>query len=292
MADTKLSALTTPSGGPAAADLLYLVDVSDTTDDAAGSSRKTLLSDVIALAPQPAGSGSEVQYRASSTTFGAVANVTRSANGNLTLTSQTTPGSLSDGELYYGTQKTISAYLNGGVKHHLVACIYSSTADATVGNTTTETSLVGTGVGSLTLPANFLIAGKTLRITACGYYSSKASSPGNLQINIKLGSTVVNQLPGSGGSALAGSAASFGWRLSALVTCRSTGASGSVSSGGDMTRLTSSSGANADFGFTKNTGPVTIDTTAGQTLDLTATFNIADVANTITCTNLTVEILN
>lgn len=47
MADTKLSALTTPSGGLAAADLLYLVDVSDTTDSAAGSSRKTTVADVL-----------------------------------------------------------------------------------------------------------------------------------------------------------------------------------------------------------------------------------------------------
>lgn len=48
MADTKLSALATPTGGLAAADLLYTVDVSDTTDSAAGSSRKTTVADVVA----------------------------------------------------------------------------------------------------------------------------------------------------------------------------------------------------------------------------------------------------
>lgn len=42
MADAKLSALT--SATPATGDLLYLVDVSDTTDGAAGSSRKAVLS--------------------------------------------------------------------------------------------------------------------------------------------------------------------------------------------------------------------------------------------------------
>lgn len=40
MADTKLTALTELAATPADGDLLYVVDVSDTSDDAAGSSRK------------------------------------------------------------------------------------------------------------------------------------------------------------------------------------------------------------------------------------------------------------
>lgn len=40
MADTKLTSLTELAATPADGDMLYLVDVSDTTDDAAGSSRK------------------------------------------------------------------------------------------------------------------------------------------------------------------------------------------------------------------------------------------------------------
>lgn len=40
MADTKLTSLTELAATPADGDMLYVVDVSDTTDDAAGSSRK------------------------------------------------------------------------------------------------------------------------------------------------------------------------------------------------------------------------------------------------------------
>lgn len=48
MPDTKLSGLSAV-GTPAIDDLVYLVDVSDTTDDAAGSSRKMLLSQLLTL---------------------------------------------------------------------------------------------------------------------------------------------------------------------------------------------------------------------------------------------------
>jgi hypothetical protein len=43
--------------------------------------------------------------------------------------------------------------------------LFAATADKTVANTTTETSLVGTGVGTLTLPANCLTAGRSVRVT-------------------------------------------------------------------------------------------------------------------------------
>lgn len=51
MADEKLSQLPPPAGGPAAGDLLYLVDVDDPTDGPAGSSRQTTAADLLALVP-------------------------------------------------------------------------------------------------------------------------------------------------------------------------------------------------------------------------------------------------
>jgi len=55
VADEKLTNL--PSVTPATGDLLYLVDISDTTDSAAGSSKKTTVGDVLALAAAPSGTG-------------------------------------------------------------------------------------------------------------------------------------------------------------------------------------------------------------------------------------------
>jgi hypothetical protein len=56
MADTKLPALTEVSVPALSTDLAYLVDVSDTTDDASGSSRKVTLNRLLGLlAPTPGG---------------------------------------------------------------------------------------------------------------------------------------------------------------------------------------------------------------------------------------------
>lgn len=49
MADTRVPALADPTGGADPADLLYLVDVSDTTDHASGSSRKVSLTQLGAV---------------------------------------------------------------------------------------------------------------------------------------------------------------------------------------------------------------------------------------------------
>jgi len=49
VADTKLTDLSTPTGGPAVGDWLYSVDISDTTDNVAGSSRKITLQNVLDL---------------------------------------------------------------------------------------------------------------------------------------------------------------------------------------------------------------------------------------------------
>ena len=62
--------------------------------------------------------------------------------------------------------------------------IYRQTADKTVANTTTETSIIGTGVGTLPLPANFLIPGRTLRLTFEGVYSTVVVTGDTVTIKI------------------------------------------------------------------------------------------------------------
>jgi hypothetical protein len=69
--------------------------------------------------------------------------------------------------------------------------VFSGTADKTVANTTTETSLIPTGVGSVTLPANAFSAGKILKIYLCGRYSTKGTPAGNITVILKLGSTTI-----------------------------------------------------------------------------------------------------
>lgn len=167
---------------------------------------------------------------------------------------------------------------------------YVSTADATVANTATETTLIGTGVGTLTLPANFFIAGRTIRIQARGYFSSTNLGP-TLRLKIKLGSTV---LLDTGAQALALLAATTReWMVDAAITCRTIGASGSVIGQGLATLmdLASAVGSATSEEMSNVGGATTIDTTATQAVGTTAQWGTASASNTITCTNFTLEVV-
>lgn len=155
--------------------------------------------------------------------------------------------------------------------------LFASTADATVANTATETTLFGSGVGTKTLPANYLVAGKTITVVVRGRMGSKTVSPGSLTIKVKLGSTVV----WSGAVTPAASLANDYAEVKADITCRTTGASGTVFAqsvflynDGVTTAVNAPDGANITTS--------TIDTTATQVVDVTATWATADPANTIT----------
>jgi hypothetical protein len=69
--------------------------------------------------------------------------------------------------------------------------LFSSTATVTVAATTVETSIIGSGSGSLTLPANYLTAGKTIRFSLRGLYSTPTLSVGNILVKIKLGGSTL-----------------------------------------------------------------------------------------------------
>jgi hypothetical protein len=164
---------------------------------------------------------------------------------------------------------------------------FTQTATVSVANTTTETTLLGSGTGSLTLAGGSLVPGRTLRFRASGFYGS-TSSPGNLTVNVKLGSVAVLTAT----NALVASVSNQWWSLDAEITCRSTGASGSVM-GNACVLLRNAAPALAVIGWEMvNTSPVTVDTTGALTVDLTATFTVQSSSNTISCTNASLEVLN
>ena len=68
--------------------------------------------------------------------------------------------------------------------------LFAQTADsATVTNTTTETSIIGTGVGSLTVPADAFAVGDSYHAKIGGVIS--AQNGDDITINIKSGSTIL-----------------------------------------------------------------------------------------------------
>lgn len=166
-----------------------------------------------------------------------------------------------------------------------VGCIFVQTANKTIVNTTTETTLIGAGVGSVTLPANLLRAGKSIRITARGI-NSTGPAAGTLTFRAKLGGTNVCASPSN---AATNNLVNRGWRIAVDITCRTVGATGTVRAQGSIYRSTGAGTSNT--WMLVSTSDTVINTTTVLAINVTAQWGTASASNTITCTNLTIEIL-
>lgn len=141
------------------------------------------------------------------------------------------------------------------------------------------------------LPANteaLSNAGRSYRIKAFGYLSSKASAPGTLTFKIKWGSTL---LVATAAIALPVSLANAGFVLDAHLVVCVTGTSGKVSSQGFVT--IDNAGAAVTAGMvntgTVATGQIAVNTQTGVNLGISATFSLADTGNIATLTQMIVE---
>lgn len=157
---------------------------------------------------------------------------------------------------------------------------FVATASATVANTSAETTIIGTGVGSLTLPADFFSVGKTLRIKVMGVISNTGTP--TINVRMKLGSTTICA---SGDVTTPASLSNHLFSAEILLTCRTVGVTGtvfgqgSVQLGGTLSQMPATAAA-------------TVDTTGTLAVNVTAQWGAADPANTISVTNAIVEKLN
>ena len=168
--------------------------------------------------------------------------------------------------------------LVGGMKRYSHGNLFVQTATKSCSNTTSETTLTHTGAGALTLPANFFIAGRSLAIRAGGYFSSIVTP--TLTIKIKYGSTVIATMTGTSVAST-----SKTWLLDAVITCRTTGSSGTVFTIANYRELVAAGlnvGNNA-------TGTVTINTTTSNAISVTAQWGTASASNNINMSNLILE---
>jgi hypothetical protein len=162
--------------------------------------------------------------------------------------------------------------------------LYSQTNSVTDAVQTTETSLVGTGSGSNVLNANFYAIGTALKVAASGFYSTTAS-PGTITVRLKHSGGATGTVTVAATAAIAppASASNQAWRLTATITCRTTGTSGTLIVNTILEFATASAFTPADPSMV-NTTTVTVDTTAAQTVDLTAAWSAA--SQSITATNI------
>lgn len=142
--------------------------------------------------------------------------------------------------------------------------LFTSTASATVSNTTTETTIIGTGSGSLTLPVNYLSAGRALIVHASGVYSTQAV-PITLRLKVKMGSTI---LLDTGVQTPTGALTNRRFVIEGRIICRTAGAPGTVFCQGESRLWTS---AILVTGWEMlNTATANITTTSTQVIDVTA----------------------
>lgn len=177
-----------------------------------------------------------------------------------------------------GSQTYIIDYRTAGAQERYYFPIFAQTQTVTVGNTVTETTLVGTGQGSVTLPANFFFVGKSIRCKMLGYHSSTANP--TITIRFKLGGSTVATATGSSGN---GSNDAFA--IEFYITCRSIGGTGTIFGQGQYAEL-HTGGLVAGMATTATT---TIDTTGTLAANITVEWGTAAAGNTISATNFTIE---
>jgi hypothetical protein len=161
---------------------------------------------------------------------------------------------------------------------------FIQTATTVINNSDAETSLVGTGAGSLVIPAAAWFAGKSFRIVVRGIYSTSADNPAGLSFKIKLGNTVIAE---SANLFLRSGITDAPFEVRADFTCRSTGASGSVFAMG-IIRNDGEYVSTLDNG----TSAATVDLSVDQTMSITARLSDDSAGNTLSAYIVTIEAIN
>ena len=146
--------------------------------------------------------------------------------------------------------------------------------------------MFGSGVGTLTLPANFWTVGKTIRFEIHVDFADTGNPTAD--IHVFYGAT---KLSDSSPIALSGLSATEGWETRVLITCRTVGATGTVETHIDWEYETTTGSSPIERLDVAGT-ITTIDTTASGALDATFTWGTAAAANTLTSKIAFVEVLN
>jgi hypothetical protein len=182
------------------------------------------------------------------------------------------------------TQHCLIGYL-AGVKQFDTRTLFVQTADQTISNSNVETTLFGAGIGTLTMPINFFVVGKSIRVTLRGILTNDATPP-TTTFRLKLGGVTFASVADTPVINLT----NVYWEISWIVICRTTGAGGTaIGQGCLLEQVTAVAGTPILFPITMS-ATAALNTTAVAVLDVTAHPNVADAGSSITCTNATVEV--
>lgn len=169
------------------------------------------------------------------------------------------------------TQKAVKTYADAKD-----ADLFIATDGVTRANTTSEGTIIGSGVGSLVLPANFFTSGKVIFFQSSGFFSTTGTP--TVRMRVKLNGTTILD---TGTSSMSTSGVSNrGFSLEGRIVCRTTGVTGTIIGSGKT--YYSQTSTTTDVNDMVNTSTTTIDTTVTQTVDITFQWGTASASNTLT----------
>lgn len=153
--------------------------------------------------------------------------------------------------------------------------LFSQTGNSvTVSGTTTETTIIGEGVGTLSVPANAFSVGDSFQLTMGGVMDNTNDT---VILRLKSGSVILGE-----SSTFNPAADGDNWFMSVYFTVRSVGGAGtaSLSTHGNFQVVKSSNGSVFGEAF-QTLNNTTFDTTSTNTLDITVQFSSNDPLNYI-----------
>ena len=152
------------------------------------------------------------------------------------------------------------------------------TGGTTVANTTTETQLA-----TSTIAANEMAVGKVFLFRIAGRYST-ANGTDTVDIRFRLNSAGGTHLGTLVVTSTAAAVTNAPFALELLLTCRTTGGSGTVwvNINGHLNNVSKAATA---------TAVTTVDTTVAENILATADWSAADAGNTITCEQVALNLL-
>jgi hypothetical protein len=168
--------------------------------------------------------------------------------------------------------------LGGGVVGTLYG-LYSQTVQSATINTAPEQSIIGTGVGTLSVPANGFSVGDSFHGKIGGKINATGGgSRSEIILRIKTGATVL----ATTGAFDLDTATNQGWECELDFTITSLGATGSICTNGNFAYT--KNGSRQVFGYIFQ-DVQTIDTTVANTLDITVEWNVLNGGDDIYSAN-------
>lgn len=187
-------------------------------------------------------------------------------------------GGTTSGETWVDSTRYLLTSYSNGLKGYNPILIYSQYGNVSVSSASITTLTGGTAIGTLTLPANYLVAGAKFIIKAGGYYSTTSGTVTIIFTLTMLGTTIST----SGALALTASMTNMGWSVEYEINAAS------------ATSVWTQGWARFGISTTALAGVYSIVTSSAVTVPQTATaFNLqvtqSSASSTTVCTYLTIE---